>query len=108
MNLIDELEFQRFHDLAIKIAEECDTLLDEQREVAGFVVNLRAFLVDLREMISMAVITDAGCTVDVPIGLYNRISKGLVTMEKTVGLDEATVDPVHVLGVAPLIPRRSA
>jgi hypothetical protein len=108
MSRFNEVAFQRYQDMALSIAGECDCLLAEQRDVADFAVRLRRFLVDLRVMMAAAVITEARCTIDTTVDGYSKIMSELESIELAVGIDPSYEEPIRRnLNAASLLARKT-
>lgn len=85
MKLIDEKAFLRFYDLAMDIADECDSLIKSQNEVAEFADGLRTFISILRPVLSNALPAGDDYSVQMPETLYQRIMTGLISIERAIG-----------------------
>ena len=100
MSRIDDPVFKAFfqyQDIAQNIAGECDSLLEEQREVAYFADQLRVFLSELREVIIAAERSDTGYTMRIPSDTFSKLVSELAKMESAVGQEVPQVEsvPVH-------------
>lgn len=98
--------FQRYQDIALQIAGECDALLEDQREVAYFAEQLRIFLAYLRELLSLSVITETRCTIDTTAARFSKITAELAKIETAVGIDSTYTESVPVFNVASFLTRK--
>ena len=97
MKSIDVQTFQRYQDLSLEIAEECDSLLAEKQEVVLFAGQLRVFLGDLRGLLSSSVASEAEHSIVVPAAVFAKLTADLARMESVVGREgrQAESAPVH-------------
>jgi hypothetical protein len=94
-----EIAFTQYHNLAMEIAEECDLLIDSQKEVAALLDNLRSLLAG-------ATRTTNGYTVHIPEISYLRIMSSLSATRKH---DDSETIAVQRQGDAsPSLGKRSA
>lgn len=89
--------FTNYQYTALEIAGECDRLLVEQQEVAFFADHLRIFLVDLRERVGSALLTESGYTITIPAAAFSKLTADLAKMESALGREARQVEsvPVH-------------
>lgn len=106
MRLIDEVEFRRFYDLAMSIAEESDVLIAEQKEVADFAISLREFLYEVGRMIASGEVDDSTCLVRMPVDRYSWLASRLTDMQAAVGADAADCNRLGSVDSLPLLRRR--
>ena len=78
--------FQRFRDLAIEVAEECDSLIDKQREMSYFTDTVKLLVADVRQLVTKGVVQDDGFQVHVPSDVYLRLTSRLAAIESALKL----------------------
>lgn len=78
--------FQRFRDLAIEVAEECDSLIDKQREMSYFTDTVKSLVADVRQLVTKGVVQEDGFQVHVPSDVYLRLTSRLAALESALKL----------------------
>jgi hypothetical protein len=78
--------FQRFHDIALEVAAECDGLIDRQRELSVFVGNVKSLVGDVRQVVTKGEVQDDGFQVHVPSDVYLRLTGRLAAIESSLHL----------------------
>jgi len=78
--------FQHFHDLALEVAGECDTLIIKQREMKALVGNVKLLVGDVRQIVTNGEIQDDGFQVHVPSNVYLRLTSNLAGIESALQL----------------------
>ena len=104
MSRIDNPIFKSFTNYqyrALEIAEECDKLLEEQKEVVFFADQLRVFLSDLRNIVAVAAATEAGHTLTISAAVFEKLTSDLAKMESAVGREGRQVESVPVYAQKP-------
>lgn len=90
--------FQHFHDLALVVAEECDNLIDKQREMKALVSNVKLLVGDVRQLVINGEVQDDGFQVDVPSDVYLLLTSRLAGIESALKLthpvETVTGEPV--------------
>ena len=97
MSRLENPLFKAFHTYqytAMEIAGECDKLLEEQREVAFFAEQLRAFLADLRKMVESALPTESGLAITLTVAEFLKLTADLSKAESAVGKGKQDATPV--------------
>ena len=82
--------FQRFHDIALEVAAECDGLIDRQRELSVFVGNVKSLVGDVRQLVTTGEVLESGYQVHVPSNVYLRLTSGLSSVESSLQLTHPT------------------
>lgn len=78
--------FQRFHDLALEVADECDTLIIKQREMKALVSQVKSLVGDVRQLVTNGEVQDDGFQVHVPSNVYLRLTSNLAGIESALQL----------------------
>lgn len=78
--------FQNFHDLALSVADECDNLIDKQREMSAFFGNVKSLIGDVRQLVTKGEVQDDGFQVHLPSDAYLRLTSRLSGIESTLKL----------------------
>jgi hypothetical protein len=78
--------FQRFHDLALEVAEECDSLIVKQREMKALVSNVKLLVGDVRQLVTTGEVQDDGFQVHVSSDVYLRLTSCLAGIESALNL----------------------
>ena len=78
--------FQRFHDMALEVAEECDSLIAKHREMLSFVDTVKSLVGDVRQLVTKGVVQDDGFQVHVPSDVYLRLTSRLSSIESALKL----------------------
>lgn len=106
--------FQRFHDLALEVAGECDSLIVKQREMKALVSNVKLLVGDVRQLVINGEVQDDGFQVDVPSDVYLRLTSRLAAIESALHLthpvETVTGEPVpdisHPVQYTPSLSKR--
>lgn len=91
--------FHRFHDLALEVAGECDSLIVKQREMEALVSNVKLLVGDVRQLVTNGEVQDDGFQVHVPSDVYLRLSSRLAAIESALHLTH-TVETVKAESVS--------
>ena len=78
--------FQRFHDMALEVAGECDSLIDKQREMSAFVDTVKSLVGDVRQLVTKGEVQDDGFQVHVPSDVYLGLTSRLSSIESALKL----------------------
>jgi hypothetical protein len=78
--------FHRFHDLALEVAEECDSLIDKQREMSYFTDTVKSLVADVRQLVTKGEVQDDGFQVHLPSDAYLRLTSRLSGIESVLKL----------------------
>lgn len=78
--------FQRFHDLALEVAEECDSLIAKHREMSAFVGNVKSLVGDVRQVVTSGEVKEDVFQVKVPSEVYLRLTGYLAGIESALKL----------------------
>lgn len=78
--------FHRFHDLALEVAEECDSLIAKHREMSAFVGNVKSLVGDVRQVVTSGEIKEDVFQVNVPSEVYLRLTSCLAGIESALKL----------------------
>lgn len=78
--------FQNFHDLALKVAEECDGLISKQREMSYVTDTVKSLVSDIRQLVTKGEVKEDGFQVHVPSDVYLRLTSRLASIESALNL----------------------
>lgn len=78
--------FHRFHDLALEVAEECDSLIDRQREMSYFTDTVKSLVAEVRQIVTIGEVQNDGFQVHVPSDVYLRLTSRLAAIESALKL----------------------
>lgn len=106
--------FQRFHDLALEVADECDSLIVKQREMKALVSNVKLLIGDVRQLVINGEVQDDGFQIDVSSDVYLRLTSRLAGIESALKLthpvEMVTSEPVpdisHPVQYTPSLSKR--
>jgi hypothetical protein len=78
--------FKRFHDMALEVADECDSLIAKQREMSAFVGNVKSLVGDVRQLVTKGEVLETGFQVHLPSDAYLRLTSSLACIESALKL----------------------
>lgn len=78
--------FQHFHNLALEVADECDNLIDKQREMSTLVGQVKSLVGDVRQLVTIGEVQDDGFQVHVSSDVYLRLTSNLAGIESALKL----------------------
>lgn len=78
--------FQRFHDLALEVADECDSLIVKQREMSALVDQVKQLIGDVRQLVTIGEVQDDGFQVHASSDVYLRLTSRLAGIESAIKL----------------------
>ena len=81
--------FQRFHDMALEVAGECDGLVDKQREMSTLVGQVKSLVGDVRQLVTIGEVQDDGFQVHLPSNVYLRLTSCLAGIESALKLSHS-------------------
>ncbi|MDK9719242.1 MAG: hypothetical protein OEL57_15265, partial [Trichlorobacter sp.] len=89
------------HNLALEVADECDNLIDKQREMKALVDQVKSLVGDVRQLVTNGEVRDDGFQVHVPSNVYLRLTSCLAGIESALKLthpaETVTVESVSVM-----------